>query len=430
MKERPVAVDNSLLFRQEALDAKRTAQHGEIVLLPGASSWAIALLALAVVVALALLITHGSYTRRSTVGGQLIPSEGLIRVTAGQAGIVVERKAADRQVVQRGDLLFVVSSDRMGPGAVDYQQGIARQIEARRSSLESDLWRIGEAETQEAQQLLRRIASLRGEMAQIAQQGQLLASRVLGATDAQARYQELYRQGYASRDELLARETEVTELRSRVEGQRRDALALERDSGTTRRELEAQRGRYANQRAEIERAILLAQQEFTESEARRRVAVTAPADGQLTLVQAEVGQSIDPTRPLALLVPASNKLIARLYAPSRAAGFVRPGETVLLRYDPFPYQKYGQHAGKVVSVSAAAVGPSELQGLIARPELNGEAMFAITVSLPDQTLQGDGRTLALQAGMRVDADLLQEKRPLYEWMLEPLYAARARVKTN
>jgi hypothetical protein len=32
--------------------------------------------------------------------------------------------------------------------------------------------------------------------------------------------------------------------------------------------------------------------------------------------------------------------------------------------------------------------------------------------------------------MRVDADLLHETRRLYEWILEPLYAARARVNNG
>ena len=77
------------LFRQEALAARRAPQHGEIVLMPGASSRWTALAALCVVLALALLIGLGTYTRRSTVGGQLFPSEGLIRVTAAQPGVVV-----------------------------------------------------------------------------------------------------------------------------------------------------------------------------------------------------------------------------------------------------------------------------------------------------------------------------------------------------
>ena len=430
MNKRASGEESTALFRQEALDARRPQQYGDIVLLPGAWSRWTAIAALAVVVGLVLLIGWGNYTRRSTVTGQLHPSEGLIRVTASQPGVVVERHAVDGQKVRRGEVLFVVSGDRAGPDALDYQRGVGRQIEARRGSLEADIRRIATAEAQEAEQLRRRAESLRSEMDQVTRQEALQAQRVKGSEDALARYQGLFGHGFASRDELLAKETDLAEARGRVEAQRRDKLALERERGTTLRDIEALHVRYANQRAELQRAVLLTRQEFTELEARRRVVVAAPADGQLTLVQAEIGQSVEPMRPLAHLVPTDARLIARLYVPSRAAGFAQSGTLVLLRYDAFPFQKFGQQLGKVVSVSAAAVAPTELQGLTLRPELSGEPLFAITVSLPEQTIGSAGHALPLQSGMHVEADMLHETRPLYEWILEPLYAARARLDST
>ena len=62
------------------------------------------------------------------------------------------------------------------------------------------------------------------------------------------------------------------------------------------------------------------------------------------------------------LVPAGARLEARLYGPSRAIGFVRPGQRVLLRYEAFPHQKFGQYEGVVRSVSRSTVGPAELAG--------------------------------------------------------------------
>ena len=65
------------------------------------------------------------------------------------------------------------------------------------------------------------------------------------------------------------------------------------------------------------------------------------------------------------LVPAGALLEARLYGPSRAIGFVRPGQRVLLRYDAYPHQKFGHYAGTVTAVSRATVSPGELAGLSA-----------------------------------------------------------------
>jgi membrane fusion protein len=158
--------------------------------------------------------------------------------------------------------------------------------------------------------------------------------------------------------------------------------------------------------------------------------VTAPADGQLTLVQADLGQTADAGRPLAHLAPGSANLVARLYVPTRSAGFVAKGTPVLLRYDAFPYQKFGQQQGQVLSVSSAAVAATELQGLVPAPDAAGQLYFSVTVALPSQTMGSATAPLALQAGMLVEADLMHETRPLYEWVLEPLFAARSHMNQH
>jgi membrane fusion protein len=415
------------LFRQEAMDALRSQEYGDITLVPGTSSRWLAMAGLCVIVGLATLIGWGSYTRRTTVGGQIHPSEGLIRVTATQPGIIVEQLVRDGQAVKRGNVLFVLSGDRLGSDNVNYQRSIAMQIESRRRSLEEDLKRSTQAEQEEAEQLKRRLVSLRAEQEQVAHQAQQLSLRQTGAEEALKRYEGLFKQDFVSKDELLIKETELLEVRSRQQGNRRDKLTLERDLAATQRDLASQHARFSNQRSELDRSILSTRQEFSELEAKRRIVVTAPADGQITLLQAELGQSVELGRPLAQLVPHTNQLTARLYAPSKSAGLVHVGAPVLLRFDAFPYQKYGQLKGKVLSVSKAAVSAADIQGYTPRADLAGEPLFAITVSLPQQVLGDAVEKLQLQSGMRVEADLLHETRRLYEWILEPLYAARSRL---
>lgn len=427
MNTHPSGESVPALFRHEASDTLRPQQYGEIILIPGGSSRWLALAGLCVILGLVALLGLGSYTRRTTISGQVYPSEGLIRVNATQPGIVVEQLVRDGQVVKRGTVLFVLSGDRLGSDNLNYQSGIATQIEARRRSLEDDLKRSSQTEQQETEQLKRRLVSLRAEQEQVTRQAQQLTSRVTGAEEALKRYEGLFKQEFASRDELLAKEAEVAEVRSRLQGNRRDMLALERDLAATQRDIETQRARFGTQRSELDRSILATRQEFSELEAKRRMVVTAPADGYITLLQAELGQSVEMGRPLAQLVPSGNRQTVRLYAPSRAAGFVRVGAPVLLRFDAFPYQKYGQLTGKVISVSKAAVNASDIQGYAPRVDVAGESLFAITVDLPKQVLGVPSQQLQLQSGMRVEADLLHETRRLYEWVLEPLYAAQSRL---
>ena len=57
-----------------------------------------------------------------------------------------------------------------------------------------------------------------------------------------------------------------------------------------------------------------------------------------------------------------------------------------------------------------------------------EALYRIRVALDDQTIFSHGQSYALKAGLSLEADVLQERRKVWEWMLEPLLAARAQLK--
>jgi multidrug efflux pump subunit AcrA (membrane-fusion protein) len=172
-------------------------------------------------------------------------------------------------------------------------------------------------------------------------------------------------------------------------------------------------------------------QELTESEAKRRLLITAPETGTATAVVAEIGQAVDTGRPLVSIVPQGATLQAQLYAPSKAIGFIKPGDAVLLRYQAYPYQKFGHAQGRVAAVSKTALPSSELAtiGSLAgsAPGANAEPLYRITVDLHSQTINAYGKPQPLQAGMLLEADVLQDTRRLYEWVLEPLYSLTGKL---
>ncbi len=126
------------------------------------------------------------------------------------------------------------------------------------------------------------------------------------------------------------------------------------------------------------------------------------------------------------------QLQAHLYAPSHTAGFVRPGQTVYLRYAAYPYQKFGLYAGRITAVSSTPFAPNELppnlaQQLVSQAGSN-EALYRINVQLADQSVKAYGEDIALKPGLTLEADVLQERRKVWEWVLEPVLAARQQVR--
>ncbi|HSN97267.1 MAG TPA: hypothetical protein VLS89_03180, partial [Candidatus Nanopelagicales bacterium] len=128
--------------------------------------------------------------------------------------------------------------------------------------------------------------------------------------------------------------------------------------------------------------------------------------------------------PLLSIVPTGSKLVAHIFCPSRAVGFLRIGARVLLRYAAYPYQKFGHHHGTVLSISHSAVSPGELPGRLAGlSSLVGstEPVYRVTIGLARQGVNAHGEVLRLDPGMLLEADVLLERRRLIEWVLEPLH---------
>src|SRR3569623_1037662 len=179
----------------------------------------------------------------------------------------------------------------------------------------------------------------------------------------------------------------------------------------------------ANRRAAIARDIEALEQQLTEYESRRRVVITAPTAGTVTAILAERGQTAVPTAPLLSILPEQAVLEAQLLVPSRAIGFIEPGQRVALRYEAFPYQRYGSAQGRIKEIARTLITPGEVN----LPVALREPVYRVTVSLDAQYIDADRQRLARQSGMLLDADVWRDRRRIIEWVFDPLYSVMGRV---
>jgi membrane fusion protein len=382
-------------------------------------------------VLMALLIicfmVFGSYTKRSTVPGQIVPNVGVLRVYTPQPGIVVEKHVREGQRFKKGDILYLTSSERQSSTQDGIQATISRQVALRERSLHDDLSHTRKLQQDEEGALRKKIDGLRAEHANVVHQLGGQRARIELAEAAVKRAAQLLAQGYISTEMWQQKQADLLDQRNRLQALERDQISVERELQAQRSELTSLPLRQRTQLAQIERLITSTDQEWTESEGKRRTAVVAPEGGIATAVTAEVGQAVDGAKPLVSIVPDGAVLQAHLYAPSRAIGFIRPGDNVLLRYQAYPYQKFGHAQGVVESVSRTTLSANDLAGTPASAGNSGEPLYRITVTLARQTITAYGQPLPLQAGMLVDADVLHERRKLYEWVLEPLYSLTGKL---
>ena len=406
------------LFRTEAIAHQQEVKMGDAIAVHTSSlAWLSILFALLAVTLLVFLFS-GEYTRKARVTGFLSPSQGLLKIFTPQPGNVLERKVEEGDVVQQGDVLFVLTAEQSSPQHSDAQAAAIASIQARRDSLLNELEQQDELQRAQWLNLQERTTALQAEHNQIQREIDLQKKRVAMAESTLEKFHDLYQRQFVSqvhwqekRDDVLARQATLQSLE-------RERLTLSRQLQGVNAEIRASQFDFARQRAELDRAIAQLEQKITEYQARRSIVITAPAAGTVTSILLQKGQQATVQTPLASILPQDSELQAHLLVPSRAIGFVSTGQTVSLRYQAFPFQRFGSHDGVVSEISRTMIAPGEADF----PVQLTEPAYRVVVRPAQQNLNAYTRRLPLQAGMLLDADIRLDRRSLLQWVFDPLYS--------
>jgi membrane fusion protein len=429
------------LFRTEALEAQKSQWLGSIVLMRPLSFSVVCWSALVLTLALAALLVFGQYTKRARVMGVLAPERGVIKVIPAQAGLITVRHVNEGDRVNAGDKLFTLSLDRVTQQAADgvkprvadsqfASAAILDSYKARKRNLSLERSNQIALAAQQRQQLSTSITNGELELVQLRREISTQTARVKSVEGQVSKLQALAEQKFVSDMALQQKNDELLDQQSRLQ-------SLERALSERNRALVSLRSEYGQlnlkserERAAIDRSVMELDQATITTEAQREIIITAPQAGTIATVQAEPGQ-VASSQPLLAILPEGAQLQAHLFAPSASVGFVTPGQVVRLRYAAYPYQKFGQHQGKVIAVTRVPFGAQELpanlgQTVMAAAQM-GEGLYRITVTLDKQTILAYGEEQSLVAGLQLEADVLQETRSLLEWVFEPLFSIKGRI---
>ena len=266
-------------------------------------------------------------------------------------------------------------------------------------------------------------STVEAELVHLTAERQLQEQRVTSAADMAQRYRLLVAKNLAPEIQAHQKHEELLDQQGKLHNLQRSRLALEGDLHARKRELAASDLKAKNQQAALERNISAFDQELIEYESRRQVVIRAPSAGVVTTILGLQGQHITTTTPLLSLVPADAVLEAHLLAPSRAMGFLVPRQTVAVRYQAFPYQRFGSAKGRITDIAKTLLTPHE----VALPVPFQEPVYRVTVALEAQTVTAYGAEMPLQAGMVLDADIWLEQRRIIDWIFDPLYSITGRL---
>lgn len=230
----------------------------------------------------------------------------------------------------------------------------------------------------------------------------------------------LARQGLTSR----LRASEVQQQLIETEKGLASAIDKQRQAEASVRAAEQQRQQieregesgWRKERAEAIEKRAGAEQEILKAKKRRNLQqLVSPIDGTVTnLATWTVGGVVKPGDTLLNIVPTSATPEVEALVLNKDAGFVLAGQKVTVKFDAFPFTRYGTVDGEVIDVSRDANKDDKL-GLV----------YPVRVRLDAADIAVDGKRMAITPGMAVNAEIITGDRRLIEYVLSPVLRYRS-----
>ena len=344
------------------------------------------------------------------VQGKLQPSTPAQTVVAAVPGVVSDVLVGEGDRVSHGDVLVRFDpreAEARLEAATSQRNGLHDLLSVERAVLgelpvheltasQRQLYNQQLAE-QDGQADAERAALERSDVRLVGLERSLAASTTIAE-----RYDQLLEAGAASELQALVAQEKVDSLRSdrdaeRQENQRLKALQTSGRSGRQvrlRQAIETKAQRIATLNREIREAELLLANNV----------ITAPIEGRvfdLSVRPSDVIQRGNSTQPLMRIVPEGG-LQAKIFIPNTAIGFIHNGQRADIALTSFNASEYGYLRSEVLQVGSDALTPQEQR----RCEIDAQGLhFPAVLSLSNQTLDVGERSIALQAGMSLTANL-------------------------
>ncbi|MEO2281397.1 HlyD family efflux transporter periplasmic adaptor subunit [Pseudoalteromonas pernae] len=415
------------LFREEAVSHQKERLTGAITLAQPLSIKLTVLILVSVAIAIATFLFTAEYSRKETVRGFLMPNKGVIKSFATQGGTIERLLVKEGDVVAKGQTLATMIIHQNSADGSSLSSKLQKQLTSQLTLLDEEISQYQSIQVQENQNLENKFSVLSNE--KIALESQFaLANEKLELLLAQQRdIEQLNNSGFISKFEKENQQQAL--LEAKQEKQNIARLLLQQnnqisqtafDKANLPQQYRLRINSLLREKADIENQLAQVQNSHS-------YRVIASHAGTVTGIQVVEGETLSPpkaqSKPLLHILPEGSELVAELLLPTRSAGFIAKGQVSRLRFDAFPYQRFGFIESEITRIDRALIAPNEVQLPIALQE----PVYRLRAKLTKQQMQAYGQAFELKSGMLFEADIMLEQRTLIEWLLEPIYSLKGRI---
>lgn len=372
-----------------------------------------------IAVVVIIFLCLGSYSRKVTLTGVISAASASVEIFPMKSGYVEKIWVADNKKVKKGDPLFEVALNAHSSSG-DVLSNIESNIAEKNQRLATEIGRVHQMSSRQRADAKARLELIRGQVEEMQHLQEIKASIVKTTLANLEKDKQLLLAGFISDAQFKNREAELLRAKADYSETLNDKIALERELKSTEESLVVDSLNYDNQVSQLSRGINENRELSLRNENEQKFLVVSPVDGVVSAMTVNRGESIHPDKLAMVVTPSNGSWRVELYATSKDIGFLRVGREVKIRYEAFPYQRFGIYRGTITEISHAPVQANSLK--INLPD--AEKYYKILVKIDKSCVMAYGKCEPLQDGMRLSATIETDRNTLIEWMFDPVRAIK------
>ncbi|WP_417441505.1 HlyD family secretion protein [Idiomarina sp.] len=416
-------MSNEGLFRNSAIKAQANKLDGDVIVAQPVSTTVLTSCLLAAVAIAIVFLASSSFNRKETVSGFLQPDSGISKIAAPRNGVISAIYVNDGELVKKGQPLILLKTPEYLAGGESLSELISGNLIEQVEILNNRAAQTRRQSDSQKQELEQRIKYHTAQLRDMQEQQDLLQERLDLNKARLTDMSTLSDSGLLATDEVRQQQELILNARQQLAELRVTQQSHESQLEQLSGELARLPDETDQQLSVINSEITRLEQQQLELGARSEILITAPVGGVVTNLIAEVGQQVQPAGSLVTVLPNNTELKAMLLIPTRAYGFIKPGQNTKIRFDAFPHQRFGLFDGKISRTSKSIVLPNEID----MPVTVQEPVYRVEATLTAQEIRAYGESMPLQAGMLLSADVVLEQRSILAWLFEPLLSLKGRI---
>ncbi|HFL4335573.1 TPA: HlyD family secretion protein [Escherichia coli] len=382
---------------------------GDVIVTTTYSQRAIITCSVFIFICVLLFISIADYTQKRTVNGIVYPDKGIVNIKSKQSGTLSAFYIKGGDYINTGEKLFSIDAS----SSTQY----FRNNEENYRELLSKLREVSGRETQDNINTLNarkklteeQIDQTRNSIAIMTNQVRLLDAAIQSQQVTFNRIQEAYKKKYVSDIEKNNAEMQLIDKKMQRQSLNNEISSREGQIISLKKELDDTIDRIKNIQNEDKKESLQSLMKLYGIASDTESVLRAPVAGKVAEIVERTGRFVNAGDTILTVIPQGsvNQIVA--FISPELIGEIKKGTKVALKYDSYPYQRFGVEHGVIIDISRVPLQPEDIYTNFGLKFEN--ACFGVGIKIIERK-----ESITVIPGMSLKVEIPTRKASIIKWI--------------